>query len=190
MKILKTKSSLFRIEQNSNGTLDVYREYSLADYWQREGCLFHNAGLLIKQHGGMDNILSQCEDIDDIQKYVHELNVSLKQKRDKAAQGIEKARTDANNRFREVFSNAVTECTVQNISVLLRWLNFRNWGTWGTLPNMSIGYSCHQHNCGGRIATTIKLDKPIEYHGEWIDKFQHGAPKGYLNGYTPIRSVD
>ena len=51
---------------------------------------------------------------------------------------------------------------------------------------MTIGYTCNQYDCDGKTATTIKLDRPIEYYGEQVSQFQHGAPSGHLRNYRRI----
>lgn len=38
----------------------------------------------------------------------------------------------------------------------------------------------------GKTATTITLDTPIEYRGEQVSQFQHGAPSGHLRNYRRI----
>lgn len=39
---------------------------------------------------------------------------------------------------------------------------------------------------GGKTATTITLNSPIEYRGEQVSQFQYGAPSGHLRGYCRI----
>lgn len=51
---------------------------------------------------------------------------------------------------------------------------------------MTIGYSCHQYNCDGKTATTIKLDRPIMVYDEPGTMFEVGAPIGYLTKYRSI----
>lgn len=87
--------------------------------------------------------------------------------------------------YHAVFNGDTVETTVENIRTLLRYLNDINWGVW-QLPSMTIGYSCHQYDCDGKTATTIKLDRPIEYRGEKVTKFQYGAPSGHLRDYCRI----
>ncbi|MDA3906505.1 MAG: hypothetical protein PF484_10565 [Bacteroidales bacterium] len=71
--------------------------------------------------------------------------------------------------------------TLENIKIVLQILNLQNWGTW-KLPKMSIGYSAHQYDCDGKIASTIKFDFPID--GE--TKFKVGGKNGHLNHYQPL----
>lgn len=88
-------------------------------------------------------------------------------------------------KYHAVFNGDTVETTVENIRTLLRYLNDINWGVW-QLPSMTIGYSCHQYDCDGKTATTIKLDRPIEYRGEKVTRFQYGAPRGHLCDYCRI----
>jgi hypothetical protein len=57
-----------------------------------------------------------------------------------------------------------------------------NWGAW-QLPKMSIGYSAHQYDCDGQQASTITLDKPIDYYGEKVSKFKVGGGRLHLTKY-------
>lgn len=84
------------------------------------------------------------------------------------------------------FSAEVTETTVENVTILLRYLNSINWGAW-ELPKMTIGYICNQYDCDGRQATTITLDKPIKYGDEMLRKFVVGGGPRHLVHYTQLR---
>jgi len=64
-------------------------------------------------------------------------------------------------------------------------LNTVNWGVWH-LPKMTIGYSCHQYDCNGKTATTIKLDTPIKYWDKPETMFVYGNPRGHLEKYSKI----
>ena len=192
MKIFKTKRVIFRIEENKDGTLNVFREYTSAkkmDYWQRDGRPFLGAGLLINQQGGIEGLLAKCEVIDNVDEWVSNLNTEKKAIRDAAnAQRMQQTRQEAakaKEAFEAAFSQDVTESTPDNIYILLRYLNTVNWGVW-RLPKMTIGYACHQHDCEGRTATTIKLDKPINYWDKPETMFVYGNPRGYLEKYSKI----
>ena len=88
--------------------------------------------------------------------------------------------------FDTAFSNEITEATIENITILLYYLNSINWGMW-KLPKMTIGYSCHQYDCNGQTATTITLDKPIDYDGQMLTKFVVGVGPRHLSNYTQLR---
>jgi len=80
----------------------------------------------------------------------------------------------------------VIPATVTNIKVLLKHLNAQNWGIWN-LPKLSIGYTANQYDCDGKMATTIKLDRPIS--GVYIENetmFKIGGKSGYLNKYQSV----
>ena len=83
----------------------------------------------------------------------------------------------------------VIPTTIENIRIILAYLNTINWGLW-RLPSMSIGYKCNQHDCEGKTATTMVLDEPIsdeEYGIENETMFVFGNPHGFLNKYQKIR---
>ena len=192
MKIFKTKRVIFRIERNENGTLNIFREYFSTknmDFWQKDGRLYPNAGQLINQEGGIEALLSKCEDIEDIVQYVHDLNVEKKAIRDAASaqrmnQTLKEAEM-AKEAYEAAFNQDVTESSPENIYILLRYLNTINWGIW-RLPKMTIGYACHQYNCDGKTATSIKLDTPITYWDKPESMFVYGNPRGFLEKYSKI----
>jgi len=193
MKIFRTKRVIYRIKTNEDGTLTVFREYTSTKnqgFWQKDGRQYPNAGLLISQAGGIEPFLAKCEDIEDVEKFVHDINAEKKAIRDAAnAQREQQAQAEAasaKEAYDQVFCNDVTETTAETIYVLLRYLNTKNWGIW-RLPKMTIGYACHQYDCDGRTATTIKLDRPIPYGDEMVSQFQFGAPRGHLEKYHAIR---
>lgn len=192
-KIFKTKRVIYRVEQNENGTLDIYREYfSLKnmDHWEKDGRKFNNAGSLIITAGGIDGLLSQCEDVEDIEAMIADLNEVKAEIRRKANAERERqkltADTLANNEYLSLFSDEnPVETNAKSVYVLLRYLNSKNWGTW-RLPKMTIGYQCAQYDCDGKTATTIKLDQPIKVAGEMGTQFVYGAPRGHLEKYERI----
>ena len=189
MKTFVTNTSIYRIEKREDGELDMYREYSRKSrhgQWVKDGSKYADVGMFVNQRGGKDNFLSMCVDYDDLEGFVAKQN-----KENKEFSNIHKAIAEENAKKQEeeyalAFADEVTECNKENIYLLLRHLNKINWGAW-SLPKMSIGYSCNQYNCNGVTATTIILDKPIEYGDEMIDKFVYGAPHGHLSDYVQIR---
>ena len=190
MKIFITKRFIYRIEENENGTLNIFREYSKnMNFWQKDGSLYQNAGLLITQEGGIEALLSKCEEIVDVAQFVHNQNVEKKAIREAAGAKLMtqtlNEMTKAKEAYEAVFSQEVTESTPENIFTLLRYLNTVNWGVWH-LPKMTIGYSCHQYDCNGKTATTIKLDTPIKYWDKPETMFVYGNPRGHLEKYSKI----
>lgn len=191
-KIFRTKRVIYRVEQNENGTLDIYREYfSLKnmDFWKFDGRKFDNAGSLIISAGGIDGLLSQCEEVEDIRDIIGPLNKAKVEIRRKAVaereRQMEEKASAAEVEYKQLFFGDVTETNAKTVYALLRYLNTQNWGLW-RLPKMTIGYSCHQYDCDGKMATTIKLDEPITVAGEQGAMFQYGAPRGYLTNYERI----
>lgn len=189
MKIFVTNTSIYRIEKREDDELDMYREYSRKSrhgQWVKDGSKYADVGMFVKQRGGKDIFLSECVDCDDLEGFVtkeNKENEEFSNTRKAIAEEIAKKQEEE---YALAFANEVTECNKENIYLLLRHLNKINWGVWN-LPKMSIGYSCNQYNCNGVTATTIILDKPIDYGDEMIDKFVYGAPHGYLSNYVQIR---
>lgn len=192
MKIFRTKRVIYRIEEKADGTLSIFREYFSTknmSHWEKDGRAYQSAGMLINQQGGIDALMAKCESIDNVDELVSNLNTEKKAIRDAAnAQRMHQTQQDAvkaKEAFEAAFSQEVTDSTPENIYILLRYLNTVNWGIW-SLPKMTIGYSCHQYDCEGRTATTIKLDKPIKYWDKPENMFVYGNPRGYLDKYSKI----
>ena len=144
---------------------------------------------LIISAGGIDGLLRQCEDVEDIGALIDRLNVEKAEIRRRAnaervRQQVQKADI-AETEYMRLFSGDVTETNAKTVYALLRYLNTQNWGTW-RLPKMTVGYQCNQYDCEGKTATTIKLDEPITVAGEQGTMFQYGAPAGHLSKYGRI----
>lgn len=187
MKYFISNTTIYRIHQNEDGTLTMYREYKYAkSRWTADGSEYPDAGMFINQQGGIAEVLSKCKEIDNIQEYVNELNAEKEKQQNKAMQEQEERLRAIRDAYAQTFSGEVTETTPETIGILLRYLNTQNWGTWN-LPKMSIGYKCLQFDCAGTTATAMRLDTPIEYDGEMVTTFKYGAPHGHLTKYTTIR---
>lgn len=192
-KIFKTKRVIYRVERNENGKLDIYREYfSLKnmDSWQKDGRKFDNAGSLIITAGGIEALLSQCEDVEDVDGMIARLNVEKEEIRRRADAERERQQieysTIAETAYHRLFDGVdVVDAKAETVYALLRYLNNQNWGLWH-LPKMTIGYQCSQYDCDGKKATVIKLDQPIVVAGELGTMFQYGAPRGHLSKYRKI----
>lgn len=177
---------------NEAKPLVVTRPYERAaqNQWKPTGEeVFRDAGMFIQQQGGVEALLSKSkwvDDLDDHVKYLnaqaqaaHEKNHNIAMKRDAEREAQAKAE------YERLFSGEVTETNEETVGALLRYLNTMNWGGWN-LPKMTIGYACHQYDCDGKTATTIKLDAPINVGGEMGTMFEYGAPFGHLTKYRRV----
>lgn len=181
MKILKTNKTDYKVVVNQDGTL------AITDL-RKSNTPIQNPGALIVSMGGIDSVLQRCEEISE-EEYAAELEKREIEK-EAAAQKSAKNRMERElqikSEFDTAFSNEITEATIENITILLYYLNSINWGMW-KLPKMTIGYSCHQYDCNGQTATTITLDKPIDYDGQMLTKFVVEAGPRHLSNYTQLR---
>jgi hypothetical protein len=114
--------------------------------------------------------------------------LKLQRKLENEAYAIERAekRKAENAKLMAMIEAGPIPATIENVRLLLQWLNEQNWGSWD-LPAMTIGYSAHQYDCDGVTATTITLDKPIS--DEFITserRFVVGAPRGHLSKYQRL----
>lgn len=179
-KMYFTKHSSYIVEQNEDGTLRITKTSTMKP--------IDNAGSFIVSQGGIAAILTNCKEVSDEDFAKDRKQLRLRydflQKHNQEVAMTEQKRYEAE--YKAMFHGEVVETTHESIRTLLRYLNGINWGTW-QLPAMTIGYTCGQHDCNGKIATTIKLDKPIEYRGEMVKQFQFGAPSGFLTKYRRIQ---
>ena len=181
MKILKTNKTDYKVVVNQDGTLTI------TDL-RKNNASIQNPGALIMSMGGINGVLLRCEEISE-ENYAEELE-KRKVEKEETTQKIAKDRLERERQmkseFDEAFSNEITESTIENITVLLRYLNSVNWGMW-RLPKMTIGYTCNQYDCNGKKATTIILNTPINYDGEMLTKFVVGGGPRHLTDYTQLR---
>ena len=193
-KIYLSLNFIYKVVENGNekSPLTITREYrrTTQNQWEPTGEeVFEDAGMFINQQGGIDALLSKCLQLKDLTAYVEAHNAAAKeahQKNHAAAMEREaQLRAEAEEEYKELFSGEVTETNAKTVHALLRYLNTQNWGGWD-LPKMTIGYACHQYDCDGKTATTIKLDAPINVGGEMGTMFEYGAPRGHLTKYRRI----
>ena len=187
MKTLKTKTAIYQVVVNEDGTLTLTKEYvrNNRGLWVATKLkAVDNAGLLIMSLGGIDETVARCKDV-DAEAYIAELNETQNRQHAAAEQKIMTQAQDLEAAYEATFATGKAEANEQNIRTLLKYLNMKNWGSWPTLPAMTIGYSVAQHDCGGHICTAIKLDAPIEVAGQFGTKFVVGiCPIGYLPNYV------
>ena len=179
-KMYFTSKKSFLVEQNAGGTLLITKTSTMKP--------LENAGAFIVSQGGIEAILAKCVEVTEEQfaEDRKQLLLRHKQAKQRSQELAMVNRKRHEEEYNAVFNGGgVVETTVENIRILLRYLNDINWGVW-QLPPMTIGYSCHQYDCDGETATTIKLGRPIEYRGEKVTQFQYGAPSGHLRDYYRI----
>lgn len=178
-KMYFTSKKSFLVEQNADGTLLVTNTSTMEP--------LKNAGSFIVSQGGIDAILAKCKEVTD-EQFAEERKQMLlcqEQAKKRSQELALENRKRHEEEYNAVFNGGIAETTVENIRILLRYLNDINWGVW-QLPSMTIGYNCNQYECDGKIATTITLDTPIECRGELVSQFQYGAPSGHLRSYRRI----
>lgn len=178
-KMYFTSKKSFLVEQNADGTLLITKTSTMKP--------LENAGSFIVAQGGIEAILAKCKEVTEEQFAEDRKQLLLRheQAKQRSQELAMVNRKRHEEEYNAVFKGDVVETTVENIRILLRYLNDINWGVW-QLPSMTIGYSCHQYDCDGKTATTIKLDRPIEYRGAKVTQFQYGAPFRYFRDYYRI----
>lgn len=160
-----------------------------------------NAGSFIGGYGGVENFLSKCTEfegtfedfhakwiIEQEERREHDKVIRENQKKREVERVSERAKL-YKEEFDKLCKSGVIETTVDNIGIVLRYLNTCNWGSWN-LPAMSISYTAHQYDCDGKTASTIKLDQPISDLDKGIENetmFVVGAPHGHLTRFRRIR---
>lgn len=181
MRILRTNKTDYKVVVNQDGTLTI------TDLRKKNEPI-KNPGALIVSMGGINSVIKRCEEVSE-EEYAEEFEKRRIEK-ETAAQKSAKCKLQRElqikSEFDAVFSNEITETTIENITLLLYYLNSINWGMW-KLPRMTIGYSCHQYDCNGQTATTITLNMPIEFDGKLLKKFVVGGGPRYLTDYTQLR---
>ena len=162
-----------------------------------------NFGSLIMQYGGKEEFLKNCveselsyEEYSKMRKEQYQRAVKNsyaaqqkkwqeKEERDYNESAVEYAE------LQEKYKGRPIDCTPKNLLIIMKYLNARNWGSW-ELPMLTQGYTALQHDCGGKQATTIKLDKGIEVQEgcrkKTYRRFKYGAPTGYLITYMNIQA--
>lgn len=140
----------------------------------------------------IDEIPSEVYDL--IEEF-EEMKISEKEKRTAFNIEMQKIKDDKRNednqRLQNLIANGPIPTTIDNLKLILNYLNEQNWGSWD-LPAMTIGYSANQYDCDGTLATTITLSKGIEYVDYFdeksiVSKFKVGGKRGHLEKYISLR---
>lgn len=124
----------------------------------------------------------QAESLEDAKYKWTGLMMDIQSKSKKAA---ENWRIEKLAKIQSLLKKPVIPTTVENLSLVLEYLNTKNWGSW-TLPTMSIGYRAHQYDCEGTTITTITLNQPIMFCGKMERNFKSGSKRGHLEKYNAI----
>ena len=178
MKMLRTNSRDLEIVVNNDGTITITCNHEP----------IANPGQIIHQMGGINAVLKRCKEYTVAEwqaELAREQSAKLAAKV-AARQRCEQLIKEHELAYHEVFGvGDVVETTPKTIYILLSYLNDISWGSW-VLPKMSIGYRCNQFDCDGKQATTITLDKAIDYDGRPTRCFEVGAPIRHLMRYRKL----
>ena len=178
MMKLRTNTRDLDVLVNNDGTIAI----------TCKGEPINNPGQFILQMGGIDAVLARCKEY-TVAEWQAELEREVAAKlaaKEAAKQRAELLIKEREEAYHEVFRDgAVVEATPRNIYILLSYLNDHSWGSW-QLPKMSIGYRCNQYDCDGVQATTLTLDKAVDYDGRPTRLFEVGAPIRHLMKFQKL----
>ena len=175
---LRTKSRALDVLVNNDGTIAI----------TCKGEPISNPGQFIRQMGGIDAVLARCKEYTaaEWQAELEREETAKLAAKEAAKQRAELLIKEHELAYQKVFGTGdVVEATPRNIYILLSYLNDNNWGSW-KLPKMSIGYRCNQYDCDGKQATTITLDKAVDYDGRPTRCFEVGAPHRHLMKFQKL----
>ena len=178
MKKLRTKSRDLDVVVNYDGTITITCNHEPIS----------NPGQFINQMGGINAVLARCKEYTETawQAELEREGAAKLAAKEAAKQRAEQLIKEHELAYHEVFKvGSVVETTPRNIYILLSYLNDSSWGSW-QLPKMSIGYRCNQYDCDGKQATTITLDKAVDYDGRPTRLFEVGAPVRHLMRYQKL----
>lgn len=177
----KNSRQLYLIRENEDGSLFITAdgEHSI-----------NNAGLFIKNIGGIEALKAKCfkdsRTLSEIREDMAEQRREARQASKEIGQAMqeerrEKARADLDRLI--VQSGGLIETTEDTLRIVVRYLASENHGLW-KLPEMTIDYTASQYESG---AIAIKLDRPIIIDGEECDRIAFGAKGHELSGYLHLR---
>ena len=176
--VLQTKTAFYNVVINNDSSLLITKH---------DGKIIDNCGQLISQYGGVDKLLLKCiETTLSFEDYVvqqrEQNRLEAESRKQAHSEYIKKYEEKENKEWDEISCLSIIPATVENVRRLLRHLHKQNWGGW-SLPQLSIGYSAHQYDCDGVIATIITLDLPLSDSDLEIKnqrKFKVGGKRGHL----------
>ena len=172
MMKLRTKSRDLDVVVNNDGTIAITCNHEPIS----------NPGQFILQMGGINAVLARCKEYTEAewQAELEREKAAKLAAKEAAKQRAEQLIKEHELAYHEVFkAGSVVETTPRTIYILLSYLNDHSWGSW-QLPKMSIGYRCNQYNCDGVQATTLTLDRAVDYDGRPTRCFEVGAPIRHL----------
>lgn len=177
MEIRKAQRAgrVFLVTKNDNGTINLFEDGKPAE----------NAGRIINRFGGVAALLARSEKT----SYTSIEEGFAAQKEHREEMQRYNAATEEEFAFKKMVEQGGGSIimNVENIRVLLSYLNTVNWGAWGALPKADIIYQCAQHQCGTQQATTITLNAPILCEdGKRRSMFCTPVSPGYLTRYANI----
>lgn len=158
--ISKKSKKVFQVSQNEDGTLSFYPNEM-------------NFRLLIHQAGGVEQFLTKCQESElSYDEFSAQYRAQLKKAREaqgnKDAERYEREYNESAAEYATLvdqYNGKPIDCTAENLRVVMRYLNARNWGSW-ELPAMTQSYTANQYDCGGLVTcTAIKLDEGIVVDG-------------------------
>lgn len=186
MKIIREKRVVYRIEEQADGSKRVYRELFSTlkmNEWQIDGREYTGNKLadILQQPIVETNLTTE--------ELCNMLTAEKKAMRSLAEKNQANAKIRRNEKVREAYeeltSKGAIDLSIENVRILLAYLNTMNWGIW-TLPKANFSYSCAQYDCDGHRVTTIKL---IDAQIDGENKFaycEENFPFGYLEKYTRL----
>ena len=147
MKAKKTKNHMYIIDNES-----IYMDGNLIDVAKLEA---EQQAAIEYQYGWVE--LGECETIAQATSKFRNLMQEYRDARKiEVEEYLRKKELERDEAWEKLSKLDVIPATVENIKIVLTHLNEQNWGAWD-LPRLSIGYSAHQYDCDGKIASTIKL---------------------------------
>lgn len=179
--IIETQKSFYSVIKNDDGSLILKKGVN-----QKEIC---NPGQTIFNMGGVQGVIDKCKEYKSLESFLDFRNdrdekVRIERHRRNVEWEEQRAKRDKEDeaKINALLSLKIIPATMDNIELIIAWLNRQNWGAW-SLPKMSIGYSAQQYDCDGKQVTVMKFDKKID--GE--NMFKTPAPKRHLEKYQTIR---